>query len=109
MQNNNIQLAIITAIESCRASIIQLLKNASVNTFTIYEAVGYKDNSTEDVNNNWFGSEYYEIPSVVFNIFATEETVQTIKKSVNSLNEASEYESKIHFVICPIADSNYEK
>lgn len=106
MPSNYLNLVIITAIESCRASIIQLLKNDSVNTFTIYEAVGYKDNSTEDVNNNWFGSEYYEIPSVVFNIFTTEERAQTIKKSVNSLNEASEYESKIHFVICPIADSN---
>lgn len=105
-QNNSLKLVIITAIESCRESIIQLLQSASVNKFTIYGAVGYNDNSTEDVNNNWFGSEYYEIPSVVFNIFATEDTVQTIKKNVNSLNEASEYESKIHFVICPIADSN---
>ena len=101
------QLVIISAIEVCRTPIIQLLKKISITSFTIHEAVGYNDDSSENANDNWFGSELNEMPSVVFHIYVPEGNIAAIIDKVNEVNQASEYESKIHVVACPISFSNF--
>ena len=107
VNKQSMQLVIISAIEVCRTPIIQLLKKVSIPSFTIHEAVGYKDDSSENASDNWFGTELNEMPSVVFHIYVPAEKVVAIIEKVDEVNQASEYESKIHVVACPISASNF--
>lgn len=105
--NNKMQLVIISAIEAYRTPIISLLNKIPIPSFTIHEAIGYKDISSDHVSDNWFGSELNEMPSVVFHIYTTEDFVLSIKDKIDEMNDSLVYESKIHIVSCPIIQYNF--
>ena len=54
------KLITLLAIEIYKDEIINILKKAGVLTFSYSKITGYRDNSLEALNSNWFGTEMNE-------------------------------------------------
>nr|WP_314867544.1 hypothetical protein [uncultured Flavobacterium sp.] len=100
------KLLIITAVSDFEKDIKKILRQAEVNTFSYRDVKGFKDNSGEDVETNWFGSEINETDSLLFYAFVKKENVDMVFDFVTIFNEKQEIESKIHIAVLNIEKSN---
>jgi hypothetical protein len=104
------KLAIITAIESYKEPIFDILKKNKIFAFSFHEASGFKDLTDINIQDNWFGSDHFLSPSIVFNIFTDDHKINNLFLSLEEFNASREAESKIHISILNIEKSNaYDK
>jgi hypothetical protein len=100
------KLLLITAVNEFEKEIKQLLKKASVQSFSYQNAKGFKNNSGEAVESNWFGSEMNETESILFYAFAEKEKVEDLFELVSDFNKEQESLSHIHIAVLNIEKSN---
>lgn len=100
------KLLLITAVKEFEKEIKQLLKKASVQSFSYQDAKGFKNNSEEAVESNWFGSEMNETDSILFYAFAEKEKVENLFELVVDFNKEQESFSHIHIAVLNIEKSN---
>jgi hypothetical protein len=100
------KLLLITAVKEFEKEIKQLLKKASVQSFSYQEVKGYKNSTGEAVESNWFGSEMNETDSVLFYAFTAKEKVDALYELVEYFNMEQESLSHIHIAVLNIEKSN---
>lgn len=100
------KLLLITAVKEFEKEIKQLLKKASVQSFSYQEVKGYKNSTGEAVDSNWFGSEMNETDSILFYAFTPEEKVEDLFELVAEFNKEQESLSQIHIAVLNIEKSN---
>ena len=100
------KLLLITAVKEFEKEIKQLLKKASVQSFSYQEVKGFKNGSGEAVESNWFGSEMNETQSVLFHVFTATEKVDAVCQFVREFNAIQQSKSNIHIAVLNIEKSN---
>lgn len=100
------KLLLITAVKEFEKEIKQLLKKASVQSFSYQEVKGFKNSTGEAVESNWFGSEMNETDSILFYAFTAKEKVDTLYELVEYFNIEQESLSHIHIAVLNIEKSN---
>ncbi|WP_338377859.1 hypothetical protein [uncultured Flavobacterium sp.] len=100
------KLLIITAIAEFEKEIIQQLKKAEVVTFSYKNVIGYRDNTEDAIESNWFSSEMNKSESILFYAFVRKENVDKLFESINEFNTKQETLSKIHVAVLAIEKSN---
>ena len=100
------KLLIITAIQEFEKEIKQQLKTAKVNTFSYKNVIGYRDNTEDAIESNWFSSEMNKTESILFYAFVKKENVDMLFESINEFNTKQETLSKIHVAVLAIEKSN---
>ena len=100
------KLLLITAVKEFENQIKQLLKKASVQSFSYQEVKGFKNSTGEAVESNWFGSEMNETDSILFYAFTAKEKVDALFELVEYFNIEQESVSHIHIAILNIEKSN---
>ena len=100
------KLVIITAINEFEKDIIQLLKEAKVETFSYKNVIGYRDNTEETFESNWFSSEMNKSESLLFYAFVKKEKVDLLFESINDFNAKQKTLSHIHIAVVNIEKSN---
>jgi nitrogen regulatory protein PII len=100
------KLLIITAIKEFEKEIKQQLKKAKVETFSYKEIVGYRDNSEDAIESNWFSSEMNKSESILFYAFVKKENVDLLFETINEFNAKQETLSHIHVAVLAIEKSN---
>lgn len=100
------KLVIITAINEFEKDIIQLLKEAKVETFSYKEVIGYRDNTDDELESNWFSSEMNKSESLLFYAFVKKEKVDLLFESINDFNAKQKTLSHIHIAVVNIEKSN---
>lgn len=100
------KLVIITAINEFEKDIIQLLKEAKVETFSYKEVIGYRDNTEDELESNWFSSEMNKSESLLFYAFVKKEKVDLLFESINDFNAKQKTLSHIHIAVVNIEKSN---
>ena len=100
------KLLLITAVKEFENEIKQLLKKASVQSFSYHEVKGFKNSTGEAVESNWFGSEMNETDSVLFYAFTAKEKVDALYELVEYFNMEQESLSHIHIAVLNIEKSN---
>ncbi|WP_339833705.1 hypothetical protein [uncultured Flavobacterium sp.] len=100
------KLLIITAIKEFEKEIKQQLKTAKVSTFSYKNVIGYRDNTEDAIESNWFSSEMNKSESILFYAFVKKENVDTLFVSINEFNSKQETLSKIHVAVLAIEKSN---
>jgi hypothetical protein len=100
------KLLLITAVKEFENEIKQLLKKASVQSFSYQEVKGFKNSTGEAVESNWFGSEMNETDSILFYAFTAKEKVDTLYELVEYFNMEQESLSHIHIAVLNIERSN---
>ena len=100
------KLLLITAVKEFEKEIKQLLKKASVHSFSYQEVKGYKNSTGEAVESNWFGSEMNETDSILFYAFTAKEKVDALFELVAEFNKEQQSLSHIHIAVLNIEKSN---
>ena len=100
------KLLIITAIKQFENEIKQQLKKAKVSTFSYKNVIGYRDNTEDAIESNWFSSEMNKSESILFYAFVKKENVDMLFESINEFNTKQETLSKIHVAVLAIEKSN---
>ncbi|MFT5753421.1 MAG: nitrogen regulatory protein PII [Flavobacterium sp.] len=100
------KLLIITAIKEFEKEIKQQLKTAKVCTFSYKNVIGYRDNTEDAIESNWFSSEMNKSESILFYAFVKKENVDMLFESINEFNAKQETLSKIHVAVLAIEKSN---
>lgn len=100
------KLLLITAVKEFENQIKQLLKKASVQSFSYQEVKGFKNSTGEAVESNWFGSEMNETDSILFYAFTAKEKVDALFELVEYFNIEQESLSRIHIAVLNIEKSN---
>nr|WP_315173723.1 hypothetical protein [uncultured Flavobacterium sp.] len=100
------KLLLITAVKEFENEIKQLLKKASVQSFSYQEVKGFKNSTGEAVESNWFGSEMNETDSILFYAFTAKEKVDALYELVEYFNMEQESLSHIHIAVLNIEKSN---
>lgn len=100
------KLLIITAIKEFEKEIKQQLKTAKVSTFSYKNVIGYRDNTEDAIESNWFSSEMNKSESILFYAFVKKENVDKLFESINEFNAKQETLSKIHVAVLAIEISN---
>ena len=100
------KLVIITAINEFERDIIQLLKKAKVETFSYKEVIGYRDNTEDELESNWFSSEMNKSESLLFYAFVKKDNVDLLFESINDFNAKQKTLSHIHIAVVNIEKSN---
>ena len=59
------KLITLLAIESYKDDIKKLLQENGISVFSFTKIMGYRDNTLEAINSNWFGMEMNESESVL--------------------------------------------
>ena len=100
------KLVIITAINEFEKDIIQLLKKAKVETFSYKEVIGYRDNTEDELESNWFSSEMNKSESLLFYAFVKKDNVDLLFESINDFNAKQKTLSHIHIAVVNIEKPN---
>lgn len=96
------KLLIITAVREFEKDIKQLLKKAQVKSFSYKDVKGFKDNSEDDLEANWFAINMQETESVLFYAFVSEEKVDGLFDMVKEFNTEQVSKSNIHVAVLNI-------
>jgi nitrogen regulatory protein PII len=100
------KLLIITVIKEFENEIKQQLKNAKVITFSYKNVIGYRDNTEDAIESNWFSSEMNKSESILFYVFLKKENIDILFESINEFNAKQETLSHIHVAVLAIEKSN---
>ena len=96
------KLLLITAVKEFEKEIKLILKKAQVKSFSYKDVKGFKDNSEDALEANWFASNMQETESILFYAFVKEEKVDFLFEQVESFNIEQVSKSNIHIAVLNI-------
>ena len=100
------KLFLITAVQEFEKDIKLILKKAQVKSFSYKDVKGFKDNSEDALEANWFATNEQEMESILFYAFVNVEKVDGLFKMINDFNSEQVSKSNIHIVVLNIEKSN---
>jgi nitrogen regulatory protein PII len=96
------KLLIITAVREFEKDIKLILKKAQVKSFSYKDVKGFKDNSEDVLEANWFAANEQEMESILFYAFVNEEKVDGLFDRVKEFNTDQVSKSNIHLAVLNI-------
>ena len=96
------KLLLITAVREFEKDIKQILKNSEVKSFSYKDVKGFKDNSEDDLETNWFATNMQETESVLFYAFVKKDKVDALFDRVAAFNTEQVSKSNIHVAVLNI-------
>ena len=96
------KLLLITAVREFEKDIKQMLKNTQVKSFSYQDVKGFKDNSEDALEANWFATNIQETESILFYAFVKEEKIDELFDRVKEFNNQQVTESNIHLAVLNI-------
>ena len=96
------KLLLITAVREFEKDIKLILKKAEVKSFSYKDVKGFKDNSEDDLEANWFATNMQETESILFYAFVNEEKVDVLFDMVKEFNTEQVSKSNIHVAVLNI-------
>jgi hypothetical protein len=100
------KLLLITAVKEFEKEIKQILKKSQVKSFSYKDVKGFKDNSEDALEANWFATNIQETESVLFYAFIKKDKVDALFELVGVFNKEQVTKSNIHITVLNIEKSN---
>lgn len=100
------KLIIITAIREFDTEVKKQLKKAEVTTFSFKNVSGYRDNSNDALESNWFSGEMNTTESTLFFAFVPADNVEKLFEGIRVFNAKQETLSHIHIAALNVEQSN---
>jgi hypothetical protein len=97
----------ITAVTAYLEDLKKILRNSKIETYTFQEVIGYRDATFDAVSTNWFASEHNERASILCHVFAESAKAYELAKNIEHFNQKQDVQSKIHYNILAIEQSNH--
>jgi nitrogen regulatory protein PII len=97
------KLLLITAVESFKDDVMDILSKCGVKAFSYQEVKGHKNDS--DDSDTWFVSSHNEFDSLLFTVFIDKDCVDNIYNQVIEFNDKQKSLSHIHVATLQIEKS----
>ncbi len=96
------KLLLVTSVEEFHNDIIQMFKEAKIESFSESEIGGHKKYSSILVSTNWFAAEKSGTQSILFFSFTEEEKIDALFQLLYEYNTNLETNNPIKAVVLPI-------
>ena len=96
------KLLLVTSVEEFHNDIIQMFKDAKIESFSESDIGGHKKNSSVLVSTNWFAAEKSGTQSNLFFSFTEEKKIDKLFLLLEEYNQNLETNNPIKAVVLPI-------
>lgn len=102
---NKKKLLIVTVVSYYEEKVLQLFKEAKIESFSGTHIEGYKEVPAVIANSSWFPSEKGGANSIMFFSFTDDEKIDMFFSLVEEFNKNLKTNNPIHAVVAPIERS----
>lgn len=102
---NKKKLLIVTVVSYYEKKVLQLFKEANIESFSGTHIEGYKDVPAVIANSSWFPSEKSGANSIMFFSFTDDDKIDLFFSLVEEFNKNLKTNNPIHAVVAPIERS----
>jgi hypothetical protein len=99
LNKKTMKLLLITAVKEFEKDIKLILKKSEVKSFSYRDVKGFKDNSEDAIEANWFANNRQETESILFYAFVKKEKVDALFELVEAFNKIQVSKSNIHIAV----------
>lgn len=96
------KLLLITSVKEFEKDIKLMLRKSEVKSFSYKDVKGFKDNSEDAIEGNWFASNIQETESILFYAFIKEDKVDSLFSLAGLFNKEQKTKSNIHIAVLNI-------
>lgn len=102
---DKMKLLIVTVVRYYEERVLQLFKEANIESFSGTNIEGYKDASSVLANSSWFPSQKGGANSIMFFSFTDDEKIDSFFSLVEDFNKDLKTNNPIHAIVAPIERS----
>lgn len=99
------KLLIVTVVSYYEEQVLQLFKEASIESFSGTQIKGYKDAPSLLANSSWFPSQKGGANSIMFFSFTDDDKIDLFFSLVEKFNKDLKTNNPIHAIVAPIERS----
>jgi hypothetical protein len=101
------KLLVVTSLKEYQKKVGQLMDQAGIAVFSVSETLGFKDNETPSLLDNWFTSGTGQFDSIFLFCFTEESKAERAMELIKSYNLQNETGFPIHAFVIPVDTSSY--
>lgn len=98
---------IVTCLKEHQEAVYKIFKNANIHVFSATDVIGFKDNQTFDLLDDWFASGDERFDSMMLFSFTAGENAEHGMELIKKYNEESETDFPVRAFIVPVEKSSY--
>lgn len=98
---------IVTCLKEYQDVVTKIFKQANIHVFSATDVIGFKDNQTPNLLEDWFASGDEKFDSMIIFSFTASENAECAMDMINKSNEESKIDFPIRAFIVPVEKSNY--
>lgn len=96
------KLLIVMCVKECRHDVYKLFKQANINVFSATDLVGFKNNQTFNISDEWFASGDEKFDSLMVFSFTAAENAERGLELFNNYNEINQPDFPIRAFVLPV-------
>lgn len=96
------KLLIVTCVKECKNDVYKIFKQANINVFSATDLVGFKNNQTFNIAEEWFASGDEKFDSMMVFSFTADENAERGLVLFNNYNETNKPDFPIRAFMLPV-------
>lgn len=101
------KLLVVTSLKDYQKKVGQIMDQAGIAVFSVSETLGFKDNETPNLLDNWFTSGTEQFDSIFVFCFTEESRAERAVELIKSYNLQNVTGFPIHAFVIPVDKSSY--
>lgn len=101
------KLLVITSLKEYQKKVAQIMEQTGISIFSVSETIGFKDQKTSNLLDNWFSSGNEQFDSVFLFSFTEEAKAETAMELVKKHNVENVTGFPVRAFIIPVDKSSY--
>lgn len=98
---------IVTCLKEYQEEVTKIFKQASIHVFSATDVIGFKDNQSHNLLEEWFASGDEKFDSLMLFSFTSSENAENGLALIKKYNEESETNFPIRAFIVPVEKASY--
>ncbi|WP_295668813.1 hypothetical protein [uncultured Mucilaginibacter sp.] len=96
------KLLIVTCVKECKNDVYKIFKQANINVFSATDLVGFKNNQTFNIAEEWFARGDEKFDSLMVFSFTADENAERGLELFNNYNETNQPDFPIRAFMLPV-------
>jgi hypothetical protein len=101
------KLLVVTSLKEYQKKVAHILDQGGIAVFSVSETIGFKDQGTSNLLDNWFSSGNEQFDSIFLFSFTDEVKAAQVVELIKKYNAENETGFPIHAFIVPVDQSTY--
>jgi nitrogen regulatory protein PII len=98
---------IVTCLKEYQEDVARIFKQANINVFSATDIIGFKDNQSLNLLEDWFASGDEKFDSLILFSFTNDENAEHAMELIMKYNETNETGFPVRAFIVPVEKTSY--